>query len=115
MSQNHNDENESKNNTPVNLEHIDIKDRCMKLSQKYLPKVEVALDWLLDNDPYKGILAWERITEFSVPKKNKEQQPLGSTNITINMVPATTEDSEYIDLSEQKKIGEDIDYEENND
>lgn len=114
MSKTNNSKDNDENN-PVNLDHVDIKDRCLKLSQKYLPKVEVALDWLLDNDPYKGILAWERITEFSVPKKNKEQQQIGNTNITINMVPATTEDSEYIDLSAQKKLGEETDYEEEND
>lgn len=99
---------------PVNLDNIDIKDRCLKMAQKYMPKVEIALNALLENDPYRGILAWERIAEFAVAKKSKEQLPPGNTNITINMVPATTQDSEYIDLSSQKKLGEDIDYEENN-
>jgi hypothetical protein len=70
-----------------------IRDACERISAKALPKVENALDLLLDIDPMKGIIAWKEITEFSISKKRERPAPntppaLQPPNITINMVPA---------------------------
>ena len=110
MSEQNND-----SNPPVNLSQINVRDSCDRIAKKYLPQVEHAVEWLLENDPYKGIMAWERIAEFSTAKKSKETMLPNNSNITINLTPAKLEDSEYIDVTDQKKIGEDVDYEENND
>jgi len=97
---------------PVNLGNLDIKQECERMAQKYLPKVEDALDFLLENDHYKGIMAWERIAEFAIAKKSKENLIPANTTITINMVPAKTEDTGYIDITDQKKLGEESEFDE---
>lgn len=98
---------------PVKLNHLSIQDECTRIAQKLMPKVEEAAEQLLDSDipdaKYKGILAWERIAEFSVAKKSKDNVLPNNTNIVINMTPARkqvedTQDSEYIDISDQKEI-----------
>lgn len=100
--------------TPVKLNNLSIQDECNRIAQKLIPKVEEAAEQLLDSEipdaKYKGILAWERIAEFSVAKKSKDTAFLPNANIVINMTPAkrqvesSTEDSEYIDITEQKEI-----------
>jgi len=101
------DETEKK---PVNLNEINIQDACLRMAQRFVPQVEGAVEWLLQNDPYKGVLAWERVAEFSVAKKSKQHELPSNTNITINMMPATREDAEYIDITNQKKLGEETDF-----
>jgi len=96
---------EKQDDAPLNLNQLSIKDECERIARQYLPKVSTALDFLFENDPYKGILAWERVTEFSVAKKNKETPLPPAANITINMVPARREDEAgYIDITNQKEI-----------
>jgi hypothetical protein len=100
----------SKDNDPVNLGQIDIRQRCEDMAKKYLPQVDDAVNLLLATDPYKGILAWERIAEFAVAKKSKEALLPSNTNIVINLQPAKAEDATYIDITGQKEIGEEIPY-----
>ena len=106
-------DSENNNDKPVNLRGISIEQQCLEMAQDYLPQVKRAVGWLLDNDPYKGILAWERIAEFSVAKKSKQNDLPPNTNITINMLPATREDAEYVDITNQKNLkdlGEETDF-----
>lgn len=86
--------------SPVNLEHNEIRDSCEKMAKKFLPEVEDALQTLFELDPYKGILAWERVAEFAVAKKSKENLITPNANITINMIPATRDEPKTIDISD---------------
>jgi hypothetical protein len=104
------DQANSSTDNPVNLANIDIRQRCHEMAKKYLPKVDEAINELMATDPYKGILAWERVAEFAVAKEGKSQQLPANTNIVINLQPARMEDAQYIDLSKQKELGEDACY-----
>jgi hypothetical protein len=99
-----------KDETPVNLSNIDIRQQCEEMAKKYLPKVDDAVNLLLATDPYKGVLAWERIAEFAVAKKSKEALLPSNTNIVINLQPAKAEDATYIDLTGQKELGDEISF-----
>jgi hypothetical protein len=70
-----------------------IKDECARIAAKMLPRVENALEHLFDVDPIKGIIAWEKVTEFSISKKRERPAvdappALQPPSITINMIPA---------------------------
>jgi uncharacterized Zn ribbon protein len=91
-------------NNPLDMGHSEIRDSCEKIAKKFLPHVENALEVLMELDPYKGILAWERVAEFAVAKKSKENLLPQGTNIVINLVPVERS-SNIIDITpEVKKI-----------
>ena len=80
-----------------------IRDECARIATKMLPKVETALEMLLDTDPLKGIIAWEKVTEFSTSKKRERPAVdippvLPPPNITINMIPASRTGKKAIDI-----------------
>lgn len=95
-------DNDEDNDKPINLENTEIRDRCEKMARKFLPQVETALDILFELDPYKGILAWERVAEFAVAKKSKEGLMLPTTNITVNLIPVE-QSPKTIDITAHQK------------
>jgi hypothetical protein len=81
-----------------------IREQCERIATKMLPKVENALDILLEVSPLKGIIAWEKVAEFAISKKRERPEAaapqLQSPNITINMIPAERQDkNKTIDIS----------------
>jgi hypothetical protein len=91
--------------TGLNLQQLSIRDECEAIARKHLKRVDDAIQMMLESpDPYRGVLAWERVAEFAVAKKSKEIPAPPATQITINMLPATREDSQYIDITDQKEI-----------
>lgn len=98
--------------TGIDLQRMSIRDECEAIARKHLSRVDAAIEMMLESpDPYRGVLAWERVAEFAVAKKSKENALPPNTNITINMLPATQQDSEYVDISKQKEIeAADIDF-----
>jgi hypothetical protein len=98
---------DTESHKPLDMGHNEIRDSCEKIAKKFLPHVENALETLMELDPYKGILAWERVAEFAVAKKSKENLLPAGTNIVINLVPVerASNASNMIDITpEIKKI-----------
>lgn len=64
------------------------------------------LDQLGRSDPYKAVQAWKEITLFAESQKSKDAPSTSPMNVNINFVPAKTqtEDTDYIDISEQQKL-----------
>lgn len=76
-----------------------IRQGCERMAMDYLPRVEQALDMLLETKPFQGITAWEKIASFAVSKKTEKREELpGNTNITINMIPAERKRKNQIDI-----------------
>ena len=65
--------------------------KCMDIAMKNLSNIEVWLQHLGSQDPFKAIQAWEKIAEFAHAKKSRDAGLPQKTEITVNFKPATKE------------------------
>jgi hypothetical protein len=80
--------------------------KCMDIAMKNLSNIEVWLQHLGMEDPFKAIQAWEKIAEFAQAKKSRDAGMPQKTEITVNFKPATKEIEapidDYIDITPKK-------------
>ena len=85
----------------------DFQQKCMDIAMRNLQNIEVWLQHLGREDPFKAIQAWEKIAEFAHAKKSRDAGLPPKTEITVTFKPATkgieAPLDEFIDITNAQK------------
>lgn len=87
---------------------VQFQKECMRIAMQNLPNLEKWLSALGQENPFRAILAWEKIAEFAQAKKSRDAGIPQKTEININFKARRSQKEidppldEYVDITPKK-------------